>query len=210
MGGELRLSVCVQHHPRRADLLEALLERLGEAEVVEDPEPNGKPSPLRCYRECLLRTPEWATHRLVVQDDAWPCDDFRSLAETAIAERPDALVSFYVGGSPGGGGNRVLLAAKRREPWARISGATWTNTVALVWPVAQIEPFLKFAEHKRWERQTGDDPVVGRFAQRSRLEVWATVPSLVEHPDRVPSLIGRKHGAGRRRNRVAQLFIDRT
>lgn len=199
-------SICVQHHPLRAHLLAALRERLGEFELVSDPEPEGERSPLRTYRECLRRTPPSATHRLVLQDDCWPCEDFCERAQEAVAERPDHLIAFFVPGTPGGGGDRMLRAARNGERWVQIGGAGWVPTVALCWPRALIAPFLDFAGTSRFAHQRGDDNVVGQFARTNRLQVWATVPSLVEHPDIEPSLIGRKNRAGQNRSRVAALY----
>jgi len=204
----IRPSFSVQHHPARSHLLSPLLGRIGECEVVSDPEPDGKRCPLRCYLECLRLTPEWATHRIVIQDDTWPCEEFREKAETAIEERPDTLVAFFVPGSPGGGRNRILHAQGRREQWAPIGGLGWVPVVALCWPTSLIAPFLDYAAHPRYASQCGDDAIVGWFSKQNRLQVWATVPSLVEHPDREPSLIGRRHFGGRNRSRLAALFAD--
>lgn len=192
----------------RAHLLPALTERIGDVDVVTDPDPDGIRSPLRTYLECLRLTPADATHRVVIQDDAWPCEGFHVKAVTALEERPDSLVCFFVPHSAGGGRNRMLRASAKGEQWTLIGGGGWIPTVATSWPTALIEPFIEFASHKRFARQRGDDPLVARFVRTRRLEVWATVPSLVDHPDVEPSLIGRPHGAGRIRWRTAAMFAD--
>ncbi len=204
----LELSVCLQHHPSRAHLLSALLERLPGFELITDPDPAGQPNPLRTYLECLRRTPEHATHRLILQDDAWPCQEFREKAEAAISERPDNLICFFVPGSPGGGMNSVLRAAKAGEHWALIGAGGWIPVIAVMWPRALIADFIEFAEHRRFARSRSDDEVLTRFVRANRLDVWATIPSYVEHPDVVPSLIGRKHGAGKIKWRIAAMFVD--
>lgn len=204
------ISFCIQHHPARAHLLDGLLELVGDADVVTDPDPeHPSPSPLRTYRECLRSTPEGATHRVVIQDDALPCRSFRELAELAIAERPDKIIAFFVPGVPGGGSRRVFKAEMEGERWAQIAGIGFLPLVATSWPADLIAPFVKFTEGPRYINRRGDDAVANSFVKRNRLEVWATVPSLVEHPDIVASLIGKKASAGANRSRVAALFIDR-
>jgi hypothetical protein len=206
------LSIAVQHHPSRQHLLGPLLARLGECEIVSDPDPDGKPSPLRCYLEALRRTPSSASHRLVVQDDTWPVSDFRAKAESLLEERPDGLVCFFVPGSAGGGMNRVRRASIAGERWARLGAGGWIPAVATCWPCHLIDPFLEFAAHPKFVKERADDGMIARFVKHQRralkIEVWATVPSLVEHPDLVPSLIGKRHGAGTIRWRVAALFDD--
>jgi hypothetical protein len=203
----VNLSLCIQHHPARTHLLPNLLERIGGAELVVDPDPGGEPSPLRTYQECLRRTPKWATHRIVIQDDVWLCDGFREKAETAIAEHPTAFMAFFVPAVAACGGNRMTHALKKRERYANISGVTTTPVVALSWPVVHIEAFLRYCGLPMWEKQRGDDKVVGYFVKKNRLTVLATVPSLVEHPDVEPSLVRGQNFNGKSRIRKAAYFI---
>ena len=86
----------------------------------------------------------------------------------------------------------------------------WTPTVALCWPAPLIPRFLAFADQNPALIRTGDDNVVGAFTSRESIPVWATVPSLVEHPDLEPSLIGRKASGGRNRFRVAAVPPEQT
>ncbi len=205
----MNLSIAVQHHPSRAELLGPLLERMPGFELVSDPTPDApNPNPLGTYLECLRRTPEQATHRCIIQDDAWPCRRFREKAEAALAERPESIVLFFVPGSAGGGMNRVMEAAKKGERWAPIGAGGWIPVIASCWPVSLIPSFLEYASQRRFQRLRADDELVKRFVGAKRLEVWATVPSLVNHPDTVPSLIGRTHGSGSIAWRTAALYDE--
>lgn len=205
------LSVVVQHHPSRAALLPGLA-ALGEHEVVVDPDPDGRRSAIRTYIECLRSLP--TSHRLVVQDDAVPHHDFRARAEAAVAERPDTLVALFVPGT-GLHGVWMRLAAKEGATWQQLPpSANWVPTVALVWPRDLAEAFVPFAEEhvaRRRERgmgTLGDDPVVGAFRREHQLQVWATVPCLVEHPDHVESLVKRRSYAGRYPARRAAVYAS--
>ena len=206
----MNVAVLVQHHPERAALIEPLLRRLPRsAIVIPDPDPGSAVrSALRTYRACLEAIPERATHALVIQDDAWPCDRFPSRLRAAVAEHPDALLALFMPGS-GAHHGAVTRAAKQGLPWTRVP-PTWTPTVALVWTADRARQFLTWLDDNRYDphnRHRGDDGPVGKFVARNRLRVMAPVPSLVQHPDVVPSLIGRRHAAGRNRARVASLFV---
>lgn len=183
------------------------------AEVVVDPEPDGPPSAIRTYVECLRRIPEDATHRLVLQDDAQPCSDFRRRAELALAERPGVLVAFFVPGT-GLHGRWTRDAWKAGKSWVGMpTSANWQPVVALAWPRALIEPFLDYAAGhiaRRAARRLHtmcDDPVVGAFCRAEKLQVWATVPCLVEHPDLGPSLVKRRSYGGTNPARRAAVFV---
>lgn len=213
----MNLSVAVQHHPRRAALLPQLADRLGDHEVVLDPEPDRLyGSALGTYLECLRRTPSWATHRLIVQDDAIPCQGFRDRAEAAIAEHPDELVALFV---PGRTLLRRLMLDEHRRGgrWVQLpQSLNWTPLVALAWPASQARAFVPAGEQVIADRAArgltthADDPYVGAWRKRLKLPVWATVPCLVQHPDETQSLYRPtlKPSAGANRSRVAALFVD--
>lgn len=196
-------SVAIQHHPSRAHLVGALRARLGEAEIVRDPDPDGPRSALRTYREALRRTPKDARHRIVIQDDAWPVSEFRIAAEAAIREKPDSLIAFFV---PGTGQQRQAMnrAAALGHRWALLPRADWAPTVALCWPRELVYDFLTWSEEK-FPFCEGDDGPVGAYVRARKLEVWATVPSLVEHPNTEPSLLGKPSKGSANRGRVAAL-----
>jgi hypothetical protein len=107
------------------------------------------------------------------------------------------------------GARRILHAQEKRERWADVGGTSITSLVATAWPEHLIQPLIDFMESPRMQaRYTHDDPVATLFVKKNKLSVWATVPSLVQHPDVAPSLIDKPHGAGKYRNRVAFAFID--
>lgn len=197
------LAVVVQHHPSRARLLDTLLPALGECDVVTDPLPSGPASPVRTYLACLRAMPPWATHLLVVQDDARPCQQFSGSALAAVQEKPGSLVALFLAGAPARSARLARQAFGRGETWVKMAPRDWTPTVALVWPRDLASEFLEFLKEKPSLVRVGDDNAVGAFTTERALPVWATVPSLVEHPDVEPSLIGRRAAAGKNRMRVA-------
>ncbi len=197
------LAVVVQHHPARAGLLDALVRDLGECDVITDPDPDGKPSPIRTYLACLRAMPPWASHLLIVQDDARPCHDFRAKAQAAVESRPDTIVALFLAGAPAKSARLARQAHRRGERWVLLHPNDWCPTVCTVWPRDLAVRFLAFTEERHALVRVGDDNVAGAFVTSEKVPVWVTVPSLVEHPDVVPSLIGRKAGAGANGFRVA-------
>lgn len=202
----IRLSICIQTHPARAALLTRLLVSLSPTNVLvaHDPDPDARPGPLRSYLRALELLPAWATHHLVIQDDALVCDAFVTTLLRAIAARPSDPLALFVGAALGVHGDRVTQAFGRGETFVALSQRSWTPAVALVWPRALVPGFLAFAADKASRRPLADDEVLGRYFRSERVEVLATVPSLVEHPDDSPSLIGRKT----RGDRSAACFVQ--
>ena len=202
----VRLNVAVQHHPSRSRLLPRLEHVVDD--IVVDPEPDGKPNPWRTYYHALKTTPDDATHRLVLQDDAIVCDDFLRLATQAVRQVPDALVALFVPWTLRRAGRDYTEACARNATMVRLPqyGNEWKPVVALVWPRAHATGLVKWADGARYtpgvSQQRSDDALAGRYVVASGVEVWATIPSLVEHADDEPSLIGNRHGGRRPRSAI--------
>jgi hypothetical protein len=207
----VRLSVAVQHHPSRSELLPRLLAALEPlvVDVVADPEPDRHPDPCRTSRRCLERTPAWATHRVVLQDDARPCRDFAAVAGRLAEAQPDALVVLCV--TPQGriSAHDVLKAATSNRTWARLIRWQFVPVVGLLWPADAALAAAAWAAAQTWPRDcTADDEIVGRAARALDLDVLATVPSVVQHDDDVPSLTGLRWGGRPSTERQAAYFAD--
>lgn len=201
----------MQHHPYRAKVAAELLAELDDdtVDLVTDPDPDNQwPSPWRTYRHCLETTPDWATHRAVLQDDVLACPKLPTAVANACAARPDRLISLYVGGNMRLGAARVIHAAREGKSWADLAQFSWVPAVALVWPVGMIAPFLSWVDQRGWPPTfRADDEIIGRWLRKTGHIPCATVPSLVDHPDDVPSLIGTRHRGGRDRGRVSVCWI---
>jgi hypothetical protein len=205
----VNVSWAVQAHPKRTLLAKALAERIGgPVDIVWDPDPDGYRSPWRTYRHLLETTPAWATHRAQIQDDAIVCDGFRSAVDLAVAARPDRLLVLYVGGNPYQHAQAVREACWGGSCWADLDPAHWLPVVATVWPVSLIPPICSFVDGQGWAHTFGnDDEIVGRFVRACGVRPLATAPSLVQHPDVEPSLVGQKTRAGADAGRIAALWV---
>lgn len=205
----IRLQICVQHDPRRADLLPPLLAELGSrAKVIVDPgadEPTR--SPWRCYAACLRALQPNVTHLLVIQDDAEVCRDFLPSVREIIAAKSDSPVSLFVSGF-GLNGRRILEACYRESRWAQLEPNEFVPVVATVWPRDHVQRILEFVERKRYPAsRRADDGILGDYCREERVPVWAPVPGLVEHRDDIPSLVGTAHFAGKNPQRVAACWV---
>lgn len=192
------VSFAVQSHPTRSVQASALASLIG-GEPVWDPDPTGVPGAWRTFRHLLDTTPAGATHRLQIQDDAVVCPGFADAVRAAVAARPDRLLLFFVGRNHRRYTEAVMESCRADRTWARLSGAGWTPVVCTCWPVELAASLTAYVDEQRWPRGfLADDEIVGRWMTASREPALASVPSLVEHRDLSPSLLGRRGGHGTR------------
>lgn len=199
----------IQAHPARTEAAGALAVECG-GRVVFDPEPHGYPSPWRTYRACLESADPAVSHLAVLQDDCEPCVHLALGAAVVASKRPGSLVSLFVGGNPRTASQALLRACRGNERFCVLPPGRWVPAVALLWPVELIAPVVAWVDEQHYpETFRADDEIIGRATTALGLPVLATVPSLVEHPDDLPSLIRPARWArGRDPGRSAVCFID--
>jgi hypothetical protein len=184
----VNLSVAVQHHPSRAHRLAPLTASLGcSAAVVSDPDPLGGINPWRSSRECWRRTPTNADWRLVVQDDALPCRDFYPGVLAALAAAPGPICAFYLGENPRQTARVMRTYASWGASWVPGQVGDWVPCVALAMHTALA---LDLARYESGTTVISDDEIIGRWAADRHHPWFSTIPSLVQHDDDEPSIIG--------------------
>jgi hypothetical protein len=163
--------------------------------VIVDPEPSGRPSPLRAARLAWSAAGRNATHHLVLQDDVELCSGFLDHVEEAIAARPDAALSLFTEW-----GNRtgaaLRMASLLGDAWAEVVDP-YVQTQALVLPAGVAAGFDAFAEREAGD-DLMDDTVMVAYLRRLGVRAVVPVPNLVEHAD-TPSLVDNDR-LGRRRS----------
>lgn len=185
------------------------------ATVVADDGPAR--DPWRGHRRCLAKMAEvtyWSgdrfvaySHLVVIQDDAIPCPAFRCELECAIAAEPDATLVLFLAAQPKLTAMAATRAFKDGEPFAALHPRDWLPAVAVCYPAAHVADILNWADQDKGRASRSDDHMLGRWHRERKPRVLAMVPSLVDHPDDVPSVIGNGAGShGRNPARVA-LFI---
>jgi hypothetical protein len=151
--------------------------------------------------------PEDASHMLVLQDDARLCERFATRVIEAIEEKPDAILVAFTPGFPFMA-RRLQQHHAKGEAFAVLPPAAFTPVVAIVYPRTHVEGLIAHTDGSRWPRArqlgTADDAIVAGYVRGLRLSVFATVPSLVDHRDEVPSVSKPSHRGGRHRR--AALF----
>lgn len=159
-------------------------------------DPGGRQrSSWRSHRLCLESAPDDATHLLCVQDDAWPCENFASLASEAISQRSGRILCLFVSGV-GHIARRVNVARKKDEHWLELPSMSYVPLVAVVYPAALAREIPAFADSKRIPVGRTDDAVVGQWARARGLTACAPLPCLCDHRDDVPSITGMPSGNG--------------
>lgn len=202
-----KLSTRVQHHPSRASLLDALLTRLDGLDPEVIPDPGGRQrSTWRTHRACLESLPDDASHLLVLQDDAWPCDNFAASVRAAIAEKPERIICLFMSGASILN-RRMNIARKAGERWMEFPQTTYIPLVAVVYPAEVARQIPAFADKKKIPVSRVDDAVVGMFCRAHRLTATVTVPSLVQHRDDIDSAMGYPSGHGHA-HRVAAWYDE--
>lgn len=192
------LSVSVMAHPRRADLVNKLVARLGvdHGRVTWDQRGDRWDTGRRAW---LDHDPDADWH-LVVQDDALVCADLPDgLAKALDHVSEAAVVSLYVGTlRPARSATARLVAQARRER------PSWLVTSTLAWGVAIAAPTSSIPGMVAWCDQLTypqyDRRIAAYYRDRLGWETWHTWPSLVDHHGG-RSLIG--HAAGRRAHEFA-------
>lgn len=201
----MSVAVRVQHHPARAHLLDDLLASLaGFDDVASVEDPGGETADTwRAHAAVLRSMPAEATHLLALQDDAIACDRFHVHVEDLAATAPDRIVALF---TPGFSHltRRVQAARMSGERLIRFPVGAFVPLVGILYPAAEVEGLLSFASGEAWPRARrvarADDGVVAEYVRTFRLEVLATVPSLVEHRSDLVSITrpGHRDGAHRR------------
>lgn len=94
------------------------------------------------------------------------------------------------------------------KPLVELPTYRWVPTVALLWPEDAAAEFLHWADNVRGvpPNFSADDSVVSLWLKTSWRGVYATAPSLVEHPDTGPSIVRTKWAGGRGRRTAVELL----
>lgn len=198
MTTHVRISCAVMTHPRRAEAARRLAESLPELSpaVVVDPAPTGTPSTLRTSLAAWAAVPEWATHHLVLQDDAEPRPGLVEALSALVTAHPEGPLSLFCEW-----GSATATTAR----WAALGGYglaecvdQYVPTVGFLLPAAVARELVATVTHEGQEEEP-DDEALARFLERTGRTALVTVPNLVEH-DGDLSLVGNGHRMGVRRS----------
>lgn len=141
-----------------------------------------------------------------------PCLNAAQAIPLIAAANPDVPVCLFISRLPRDTKPRVEQAMKMNRRYVTLSLRSFMPVVATLWPRAKAIEFMEWADEHPYlpgnRDPRSDDAMGGRWKMLTRQQVLATVPSLFEHPDREPSLIGRRAMWGQDRGRVAAFFAQ--
>lgn len=206
----VRPHVLIQQHPTRQHLLPRIVRKLDGLPytVVRDDGP-GRPDPWRGYRACLeLADNLDATHAVILQDDAIPCFDFACWLNCRIEEEPDAILVLFLAAQPRLTAAAATQALRARQVFASLHARDFMPAVGVSWPIGIARDVVEWAGSHNGRTTRSDDHMLGQWHRAAKTKVLVTVPSLVQHPDDVPSLVGNGNGAGGRNPARVALHWD--
>lgn len=193
--------VLVAAHPRRAKRATTLARNV-KGEIVWDPYPNEPPSALRTYYRALREGSYdrgCATlpggHTLILQDDAVPCPDMLSMLPAIITRHSTKIISLYVG-HVHACKKDMLREYRRGRRYVRLPLKHFIPTVALIWPNHVARSFLSYLDEYAVTIPQDDEAIMGwRIDQYPEaVTCVGTIPSIVRHNTKVPSLMHPHHG----------------
>jgi hypothetical protein len=174
------------------------------------------PNPWAGYQLALQRgldDPTNPTHVLVLQDDIVVCSNFAAACQQIASTNPDVPVSLFQSWLP----DAARLAFRDASMVGRCYAPypisqKWAPVLGVLWPAGAARRFLEWATSGVKlpgypNLVASDDAVLGEWLRRRQEPFLLTVPCLVEHPDREPSLIGKRAQWGKDKARVALDFI---
>ena len=180
----------VQAHPSRNGLLPALLEKLHPLPVEVCVHESTPPDPWAGYKQCLKDIPD-CSHLLIIQDDALPCVHFPVALEQVAERHPRVPVCLYLGGAPASTAAQARRAMLKGRRYTPLLNTSFVPLVAVLWPKACAEAFLKWGRSARTTR--ADDGNAARWMKRAKQPFMVTVPSLVQHDATTPSVKGSRN-----------------
>lgn len=133
---------------------------------------------------------------MIAQDDTIPCFNLPLAVERVAEAIPDHPVCLYLGCLPPQKAP-ALQAGKEGKCFVELVHRSFMPVVAVLWPVDKAAHFLEWSvSHQSLRRGNGqkiehrsDDAMGGWWMKTQQQRVFATIPSLFQHPDDVPSTI---------------------
>lgn len=190
------ISVAVMAHRKREGFVAELVEALDCDPVVVWDRHNDR---RETGRRALLSYDPDATHHLVIQDDAIPCEDLVAGLTQAIAHTGEHPIGLYFGATAPNRVTNTLIAAAATSDgaaWIKMPGPVWG--VGIVLPTHHIEEMVAYTDERR-ALKNYDTPIWRWYENKRGLDCMYTWPSLVDHRDagESPSLVPGRTSRGR-------------
>lgn len=140
------------------------------------------------------------------------CRNFAATVTRVVELQPDVPISLFMSRLPDVDYKRALQEMKRgKKLMALRGGRRFIHAIAIVWPIEQARSFLEFTQTQRLpgaQPPRSDDAAIGHWSVMTRQQVFACLPSIVNHPDEVDSVIGKRAMWGKDKARTAAYFCE--
>lgn len=157
-----------------------------DKDVFFDDRPGGGNAAYTSEKTWSLPFEDGVTHRCVLQDDVLTCKDFRRALDQIISRKPDAVFTLFCPS-----GKLIEFRDKAEGPiFVKIRRGGMYGP-AIVMPREYVSDVYSWGRRVSGGREIlHDDVLFGEYALEHDVDIFTTVPSLVQHmcPDR--SLLG--------------------
>lgn len=146
---------------------------------------------------------------VIMQDDCLPVPGYAKAAQRVRELLPNALIAFCLQGMIHHHTRSAFYRAlEAGQTLLQIRPHNWVPAMALGWTPELAARALQWdAQQTRLRPNfTADDGRLYYFVRAAEVEVWATVPCLVDHPDDVPAVRDGSAGRGKRAWRTLHLL----
>lgn len=109
---------------------------------------------------------------LLIQDDAWPCDNFYDICDKIFNTHPDAIVGLF----PFDLDRKNLDNINKTSPYYYVEVL---SAVGIIFPTKYIDQFLVFCETDGIPKK--DDTTIFNFCKKYNIPVYQTLPAVVQH-----------------------------
>src|SRR5581483_7879144 len=193
------IGVNIMYHPDRRDDVEPIRQACLPltAVPVEDPDPNGIPSPLRTAKQAWATIASGVTHHLVLQDDVALAPDFASRLQALVERFPDRPIALYTADSAAFNSFQARMAALAGQSWTNLVPWEWVPTLGLVMPSGMAADLASFL-YSFDDAYIADDEAIRLFCAWHRLQLVAPIPHLLDHVAGEESLVGNTHHGARK------------
>ena len=171
-----KADIRIMASPKRAERVKLLVEKLGlsDSAVTWDDRPKGGGAMYTARKAWLFPIPDWATHRVVLNDDVLVCDNFLDIVEQIAVTHPDCAVGLcnFVGRT-----NYLDLST----PYFRTRSMCGCG---IMLPKSIIEPCMKYIdEFPDSELKKIDDYMISKYCFENKITMLTVLPTIIQHPD---------------------------
>lgn len=179
------VDIRIMASPKREAMARALAQSVGyNSSIITFDDRRDGGDAMYTARKTWLAIDRNKSHGIVLQDDAEVVNNFEQHAVECSKSFPNAIFSFYCA-------RTKLKDLTLRTPYVKLIGDHCVaGGVAIMMPTYMIQHCFDWIAENLGEEYAHDDAAIGMFAQANQIDVFTTIPSLVQHLAPTKSLVG--------------------